>query len=158
MTKLFLVVLVVLHFFHSVDGKFQIKNIISRISKPVALTVLATALSLPMVSSATDTREVGNMATSGFFFKDTLKISGFEDPKIQGITLYLADFERPINEKLAKDFFDDPSSSSLTCAQTGPIDREKIYKSVSLDPSGDEVFEESRNLFFKVTNSLLTNT
>jgi len=158
--KVFVLVVALYLFFQNGSNptaNFQIKKIISRITKPLAVSALMTTLCFPMNSIASDTREVGNMATSGFFFKDTLKISGFEDPKIDGITLYLADFERPINEKLAKDFFDDPSSSSLTCAQTGPIDREKIYKSVSLDPSGDEVFEESRNLFFKVSYIYILN-
>lgn len=155
MAKFVFVFLAVIYFaLNVVNGKLQIKKIISSFninSKPIAASfMLATSFCFPMLSIATDTREVGNMATSGFFFKDTLKINGFEDPKIDGITLYLADFDRPINEKLAKDFFDDPSSSSLTCAQTGPINRDKVYKSVSLDLSGEEVFEESRNLFFKV--------
>ena len=57
----------------------------------------------------------------------------FQDPKIEGITLYLADFERPINEKLAKDFFDDPSSTSLTCARGPAVKVGDINK----DPSGE---------------------
>lgn len=47
--------------------------------------------------------------------------SAFQDPKVEGVTIYLADFERPINEKLAKDFFDDPTSTSLTCARATNI-------------------------------------
>jgi catabolite regulation protein CreA len=43
--------------------------------------------------------------------------AAFQDPKVEGVTIYLADFERPINEKLAKNFFDDPTSTSLTCAR-----------------------------------------
>lgn len=127
---------------------------INILRKPVAriLVAAAVASAFPLESFA-NTREVGNMATSGFIFKDTLKISAFEDPKIEGITLYLADFERPITEKLAKDFFNDPSSSSLSCAQTGPVNTIDITKKISTDASGEEVFEESKNLFFKVAFS-----
>lgn len=46
-----------------------------------------------------------------------LNFIAFQDPKVEGVTIYLADFERPITEKLAKDFFDDPTSTSLTCAR-----------------------------------------
>lgn len=92
-------------------------------------------------------REIANIPTSGIFFKDSLRVSAFEDPKISGVTIYLSDFDRPITEKLTNNFFNDPSSSSLTCSQTGPI---KLKGEVSLSGEGEEVFEESRNLFFKV--------
>jgi catabolite regulation protein CreA len=95
---------------------------------------------------ANEVREVGSIATSGIIFKDTLKINAFNDPKVEGITIYLADFERPLTEKLAKDFFDDPSSTSLTCVQSGPIKLGDIGRG----KDGEEVFEENRNLFFKV--------
>lgn len=92
-------------------------------------------------------RDVASISTSGIIFKDTLKVSAFEDPKVSGVALYISDFERPLTEKLAKDFFNDPSSSSLTCVRTGPM----TFKSdISTSSEGEEVFEESRNLFFKV--------
>ena len=122
---------------------------IETVRKPFAAIAVASTF-ISSIPAFADSRDVGNMATSGFFFKDTLRISAFEDPKINGITLYLADFERPLTEKLAKDFFNDPSSSSLSCAQTGPINRNEILNKISSDPSGEEVFEENRNLFFKV--------
>ena len=72
------------------------------------------------------------------------------DPKVKGVSIYLADFERPINEKLTKDFFNDPSSSSLTCSKTGPI---VVSSNIVLGTEGEEVFEESKNLFFKVSTN-----
>ena len=62
------------------------------------------------------------------------------------MTIYLADFERPINEKIKKDFFDDPTSTSLTCARGTTVNVGDISK----DPGGEEVFEVNRSLFFKV--------
>ena len=90
---------------------------------------------------------IGEFETSGFIFKDTLKLNQFNDPKVEGVAIYLADFERPITEKITKDFFSDPSSTSLTCSKSGPI---TISSDVNKGPSGEEVFQESRNLFFKV--------
>jgi catabolite regulation protein CreA len=136
----------------------------------------ATAVSLAVTSHfpvyADSSRVIGEIQTSGLIFKDTLKISGFEDPKISGVTIYLGDFERPLSEKLSKDFFNDPSSSSLTCAQTGPIGQNEVIskmyniilccsllsslkdmaalRAIKAGAQGEEVFEASRSLFFKV--------
>jgi len=38
------------------------------------------------------------------------------------VTLYVSDFKRPITERIAKDFFSDPSQASITCAKTGTIE------------------------------------
>ena len=79
--------------------------------------------------------------------------TAFADPKIEGVTIYLADFERPITEKLKKDFFQDPTSTSLTCARGTTIKVGDISK----DPEGEEVFEAKRGLFFKVLHTHTTS-
>ena len=109
----------------------------------VAATALAGSLVLP---SSVPAREVGSIATSGIFFKDTLKISAFNDPKVEGVVIYLADFERPLTEKLTNDFFNDPSSTALACAQSGPVKMGDI----STSPEGEEIFETNRNLFKQI--------
>jgi catabolite regulation protein CreA len=124
----------------------RLGNLQSSARKAIAATISSTLLLTGSVANANEVREVGNIATSGLIFKDTLKINAFEDPKVEGVTIYLADFERPLTEKLSKDFFDDPSSTSLTCVQSGPI---KIGD-IATGKGGEEVFEEARNLFFKV--------
>lgn len=106
-------------------------------------TILATTLVQPAHAS----REVGNIATSGIIFKDSLRINAFDDPKVSGVVLYLSDFDRPITDKLASNFFNDPSSSALTCARTGTM---KFKEDIYLGKDGEEVFEEARSLFFKV--------
>ena len=114
----------------------------------VAATAASVSLLLPAGGGGAvlaDSREVGSIATSGIFFKDTLKINAFNDPKVEGVVIYLADFERPLTEKLQKDFFNDPSSTALACAQSGPI---KVGD-ISMSAEGEEVFEANRNLFFK---------
>lgn len=105
--------------------------------------ILATTLVQPALAS----REVGNIATSGIIFKDSLRINAFDDPKVSGVVLYLSDFDRPITDKLANNFFNDPSSSALTCVRSGPM---KFKQDIYMGKDGEEVFEESRSLFFKV--------
>ena len=91
---------------------------------------------------------MAEIPTSGFVFKDKLKVEAFTDPALPGITLYLGDFERPLTEKISGDFFDDPTSSTLGCVQTGPI-TEKQIGSLSSSSEGEEIFSESKNLLFK---------
>ena len=87
------------------------------------------------------------IAGSGLVFKDTLKITAFDDPKVSGVQLYLSDFTRPVTEKLAKgDLFSDPSQGGLTCSHKGKV---VVAASASLKPDGEEVFSEARSLLFK---------
>lgn len=51
-----------------------------------------------------------------------------------------------MNERLSKDFFNDPSSASVGCARTGPI---AIADNIALGKQGEEVFEENKSLLFK---------
>lgn len=67
--------------------------------------------------------------------KDTLHNSSFN----------LSIFSHYIIKQLSNNFFDDPTSTSLTCVQSGPINTAGI----STSPAGEEVFETNRNLFFK---------
>lgn len=93
------------------------------------------------------------------------------------MTLYISNFQRPITERLSKDFFNDPSSASVGCAKTGKI---QIADNIATGKGGEvsfleflvvgrryenshslsrslthslhvlqEVFEESRSLLFK---------
>lgn len=91
-------------------------------------------------------RQIGEIAASGIFFKDKLTVESFDDPKVQGVTLYISNFERPLNERLQKDFFSDPSQASVGCAKTGPI---RVADNIALGKQGEEVFEENKSLLFK---------
>ena len=65
-------------------------------------------------------KTVAEIPASGLIFKDVIKVQRFSDPKVQGVQLYLSDFQRPVTEKLAKgDIFSDPSSGGLTCSHKG---------------------------------------
>eukprot|EP00544_Gedaniella_sp_CCMP2646_P005492 CAMPEP_0202480462 /NCGR_PEP_ID=MMETSP1361-20130828/443_1 /ASSEMBLY_ACC=CAM_ASM_000849 /TAXON_ID=210615 /ORGANISM="Staurosira complex sp., Strain CCMP2646" /LENGTH=221 /DNA_ID=CAMNT_0049107899 /DNA_START=16 /DNA_END=681 /DNA_ORIENTATION=- len=102
--------------------------------------------SSPLPSLADGSRVVGELRGSGLVFKDTLEIESFEDPKVKGITLYISNFQRPLTERLSKDFFSDPSDASVTCVKTGTI---QIADNIATVKNGEEVFEESRSLLFK---------
>lgn len=128
------------------------------IAKDVSKKATATALSALLLSNtlspilpggeaaASESRLVGEIAGSGIVFKDTLNIESFDDPKVKGVTLYISNFQRPLNERLKKDFFNDPSFASVTCVKTGPI---SISDNINKSKGGEEVFEENRSLLFK---------
>jgi catabolite regulation protein CreA len=66
--------------------------------------------------------------------------------KFPGVTLYISNFQRPLTERLSKDFFSDPSDASVTCAKTGAV---VIADNIAVGKGGEEVFEESKSLLFK---------
>jgi hypothetical protein len=82
--------------------------------------ILAASLSFPFWMSAAplpahaeSPRIVGQLQGSGLVFKDTLQIESFDDPKVQGVTLYISNFQRPITERLTSNFLQDPSYASV---------------------------------------------
>jgi CreA protein len=100
------------------------------------------------VANAAESKVVGSLSGSGLFFKDTLQVEAFDDPKVQGVKLFVSNFILPLNERLSstKNLFSDPTSASLTCAKTGPI---KVADNIGKGSSGEQVFEESKSLLFK---------
>lgn len=77
-----------------------------------SLAVSALA-SVPPPALAESPRVVGQLQGSGLVFKDTLQIESFDDPKVQGVTLYISNFQRPITERLTSNFLQDPSYASV---------------------------------------------
>ena len=81
-----------------------------------------TPVTPPVANAVEGAKIVGALKGSGLVFKDTLQIERFNDPKVQGVVLYISNFERPITEKLSgKNFFNDPSSAGVACAKIGKI-------------------------------------
>ena len=92
-------------------------------------------------------RIVGEMSGSGFFLKDTLRIESFNDPKVDGVQLYLSDFQKPLTEKIvAGDVFTDPTLAGLTCSARGRV---VVGPEAVTTVEGEEVFSEARSLLFK---------
>lgn len=111
-----------------------------------ANSLLPLSPSLMETAHAESSRLIGEIAGSGIVFKDTLNIEAFNDPKVKGVQLYISNFERPLNEKLSKDFFSDPSFAAVGCAKIGPI---SIADNIVKGKQGEEVFEEKKSLLFK---------
>lgn len=122
-------------------------NLLSYRAKRAVVGLLIPAIMAPVsvTNAADDLRTVGEFQSSGLVFKDTLKLRSISDPKVDGVTLYFGDFERPINEKLGGEF--DPTFISLSCTKSGKAKATNI----NTEPSGEEVFEEQKGLFFKQT-------
>ncbi|MEQ9506672.1 MAG: CreA family protein [Hyphomonas sp.] len=75
-----------------------------------------------------------------------IKIDQLADPKVAGIVCHLAHFDRGVWDRLGKgNWFENPSNSSISCLQSGPITVGRI----DLDKSGEEVFDQSQSLIFK---------
>eukprot|EP01024_Parvocaulis_polyphysoides_P057150 TRINITY_DN606_c0_g1_i2.p1 TRINITY_DN606_c0_g1~~TRINITY_DN606_c0_g1_i2.p1 ORF type:complete len:225 (-),score=22.25 TRINITY_DN606_c0_g1_i2:514-1188(-) len=91
--------------------------------------------------------KVAEFDASGFVFKDAIEVVALQDPDIKGVTVYISDFKRSLTERLSKDFFADPSQTSVTCAITGQIDKAALQKFAGT--SGQEIFAEQKgfNLF-----------
>ena len=83
---------------------------------------------------------VADVSLGLFTFKD-IKVEGFVDPKVPGVTCHIANVEA--DWSLA-----DPSDSAVSCRQTGPITPAMIA-SVARGKSGEVVFEKSKSIFFK---------
>mmetsp|Transcript_18907 Transcript_18907/g.42794 ORF Transcript_18907/g.42794 Transcript_18907/m.42794 type:complete len:222 (-) Transcript_18907:85-750(-) len=112
------------------------------------LSASAGALSLAtaQAANADGSRTIGEISGSGLVFKDTLKVESFDDPKVKGVTLYVSNFERPLTERIQKDFFTEPSYASVTAIKTGPI---TVADNIDRSTKGEPVFEEKRSLLFK---------
>src|SRR5690606_13512153 len=73
-------------------------------------------------------------------------VEAIRDPKIEGVTCHVAYFDRGLIDRLQKgNWFEDPSNSSISCRQTGPL----TIGAISLKQSGDEVFSQRQSLAWK---------
>lgn len=73
-------------------------------------------------------------------------IEAFSDPKVDGVTCHVAYFDRGLIDRLQKgNWFEDPSNSSISCRQTGPITIGDIDRS----DEGESVFSERRSIVWK---------
>lgn len=104
-------------------------------------------LALPLLlgtAYATDADRVGEVSTAFKLFGPNHKIviETFDDPRVAGVTCYLA---RPKTGgiKGGLGLAEDPSHASLSCHQVGPITLPAKLK------AGEEVFDVSTSLVFK---------
>ena len=73
-------------------------------------------------------------------------VEAVPDPKVGGVTCHLVRFDRSVIDRLTKgNWFENPSNSSISCEQTGPI----VIGKIATGAKGEEVFSERVSLFFK---------
>jgi len=87
--------------------------------------------------------KLAEWGASGLVFKDTVEVVRLSDPEVAGVSIYISDFKRNLADKLAKDFFTEPSQASVTCAATGPISYDE--SKIGID-GGKEIFSEAKGL------------
>ena len=103
------------------------------------LIALLLAASVPALAE-----EVGRVGVD--WTGNDIIVEAIPDPKVQGVTCHVAYFDRSVIDRLRQgNWFEDPSNSAIACAQTGPI----TLGDIARGPKGEEVFRESRSLFFK---------
>ncbi|HCQ57194.1 MAG TPA: CREA protein, partial [Sulfitobacter sp.] len=80
----------------------------------------AAALSACLFATAAPAEQVGNVDVD--WLGNDIIVEAVADPKVKGVTCHLAYFERGLIDRLQKgNWFEDPSNSSISCRQTGPI-------------------------------------
>jgi catabolite regulation protein CreA len=114
--------------------------------RKVVSSFLAGAALVATSASAAEPRTIAQISGSGLVFKDTLVVESFDDPKVRGVTLYVSNFERPLTERVQKDFFTEPSYASVTAVKTGPIE---VADNIDKSNKGEPVFQEKKSLLFK---------
>lgn len=111
--------------------------------------LLCTLVCLTAAAAAArdDSREIGAVSTAFKLIGPNHKIvvTAFNDPKIAGITCYVAR-PRTGGIKGGLGLAEDPSLASVSCTQTGPV---RYLKAIEAGEKGEEVFDESRSLIFK---------
>lgn len=111
--------------------------------------LLLTALLLGPIPAlaAKDGRDIGSVDTKWrmVWKDDSIKVSAFEDPKIEGITCFIS---RAMTggAKGTVGLAEDTSDASVSCHQTGPI---KYKEAIKTGRKGEEIFNEKRSILFK---------
>ena len=88
--------------------------------------------------------EVGKVGVD--WLGNDIVIEAITDPGVEGVTCHVSYFDRGIVDRLQKgNWFEDPSDSSISCRQTGPI---KVGE-IALGAGGEEVFKQGISLIWK---------
>jgi CreA protein len=105
----------------------------------VAASVLALTAALPARAD-----EIGSFRND--WTGNSIVVDAVPDPKVQGVTCHLTHFDRSLIDRLSKgNWFVDPSNSSISCRQTGPI----TIGDIDTSSRGEEVFSQRLSLIFK---------
>jgi CreA protein len=88
--------------------------------------------------------EVGKVGVD--WLGNDIIVEAIKDPKVDGVTCHVSYFDRSIIDRLHKgNWFEDPSNSSISCRQTGPI----TIGDIDMSKGGEEVFKQGLSLIWK---------
>ena len=95
-------------------------------------------------AGAAAAEEVGKVGVD--WLGNDIIVEAIKDPKVDGITCHVSYFDRGVIDRLQKgNWFEDPSDSSISCRQTGPI----TIGDIDMSEGGEEVFKQGISLIWK---------
>lgn len=104
----------------------------------------ALAVCLVAGAGAAGAEEVGKVGVD--WVGNDIIVDAIKDPKVDGVTCHVAYFDRGVIDRLQKgNWFEDPSDSSISCRQTGPI----TIGDIDMSKGGEEVFKQGLSLIWK---------
>ncbi|RUV70596.1 MAG: CREA protein [Mesorhizobium sp.] len=104
----------------------------------------ALAACLVIGAGAAAAQEVGKVGVD--WLGNDIIVEAIKDPKVEGVTCHVTYFERGMIDRLQKgNWFEDPSDSSISCRQTGPI----TVGDIDMSEAGEEVFKQGISLIWK---------
>src|SRR5262245_2766951 len=104
----------------------------------------ATAAAILIWAMPAAAQKVGDVGVD--WVGNDIVVEAIKDPAVEGVTCHVSFFERGLVDRLQKgNWFEDPSDSSISCRQTGPI---KIGN-IDLSEAGEEVFKQGISLIWK---------
>lgn len=108
------------------------------------LKTLVVLSALLLVSQPASAKKVGEVGVD--WIGNDIFIEAIADPKVEGVTCHVAYFDRGIIDRLKNgNWFEDPSNSSISCRQTGPI----VIGDIDKDENGEKVFSQRQSLIWK---------
>ncbi|CAD7023631.1 CREA protein [Pseudorhizobium endolithicum] len=104
----------------------------------------AVALATGLFATAASAEVVGEVGVD--WIGNDIIVEAVADPQVKGVTCHVTYFDRSIIDRLKQgNWFEDPSNSSISCRQTGPIE----IGDIDLSRGGEEVFRQGRSLIWK---------
>ncbi len=104
----------------------------------------ALAACIVLGAGAAAAEEVGKVGVD--WVGNDIIVEAIKDPKVEGVTCHVSYFDRSVIDRLHKgNWFEDPSDSSISCRQTGPI----TIGDIDMGEGGEEVFKQGISLIWK---------
>jgi CreA protein len=108
---------------------------------PAIFATIAIICGATGASSADRVGEVGVDWTG-----NDIVVDAVHDPKVEGVTCHVTYFDRGVIDRLRNgNWFENPSNSSISCQQTGPV----VIGDIDLSQGGEEVFKAGLSLVWK---------